>query len=406
MRILIVTPYYLPDGGPSAALFALLAEALARRGQMVSVLCAAPHYPSGRVAAAYRGWRVRRSEEHGVEVIRLPMFSAARGKMALRMAQFAWYQVSAAAAGLGLDYDVMLAVNPALNTGLPFWALSTLRGKPAVFSVHDVYPDVGVKLGVFRSAWVVDMVAAMERYCVEQARYVRILSESFRAPLRRLGATEEKLRLIYDWVDTTLITPLPRVNAFAQEHGLERAFVVQYAGNIGLSQGLEHVLEAARRLKDDKDILFLFVGDGAGKERLVEEARADGLENVLFLPYQPRERLSEMLASANLCLIPLQRGVGANSLPSKSFSILSSGRPILAAVEAESDLARLVGAAQAGEVAPPEDGEALAAAILRMKLDPEKLAAYGESGRRYVLAHHSPEAAALAFEQLFEAAVR
>jgi len=171
-----------------------------------------------------------------VHILRVPVPSLDRSRLPLRLLQFLSFQLGASWAGRQCAYDVLLVSNPALHAGLAFAALGPWRGKPAIFSVHDVYPDAGVDLGVFRHKAVIAAVAGLERFCLKRAASVRILSESFAAPLEKLGVPRSKLTLIYDWVDTDLIRPLPRHNAFSREHGLDDRYVVLYAGNIGLSQ--------------------------------------------------------------------------------------------------------------------------------------------------------------------------
>jgi colanic acid biosynthesis glycosyl transferase WcaI len=405
MRILVVTLLYTPDGGPSAPLFGMLCESLAARGHEVTVIAAAPHYPSGRVQDGFRGWRIKRTRERGVTVIRVPVPSIRRASQFQRLVQFAAFQAAAAFAGLSQSYDVVLASNPALETWLPFAVLGPARGKPAVFSVHDVYPDVGIALGIFRHEAVIKAVAALERFCLSRSRSVRVLSRSFFEPVAALGIPRDKITLIYDWVDTDLIKPLPRNNRFAREHGLDDKFVVLYAGNIGLSQGLEQVLGAAGHMRDQADIAFVFVGEGGGREALMAQAARRQLANVRFLPFQPRARLPEVLATADVSLITLKKGMGGASLPSKIFSILASGRPLLASVDAGSDTAELVHRSAAGVWVAPEDPVALAGAIADLKHDPERRQRLGKMGRQYALRHHSPAAAAAQFEQVLQAAL-
>lgn len=400
MRIMVLTPLYAPDGGPSAALYAMLCEGLVRWGHQVTVICAVPHYPSGRVPKEYSQKRISYSRENGVGVARVPVPSLARSKLVLRMLQFLSYQLGASWAGLSRHYDVLLVSNPALEVFLPFGILSVLRHKPAIFSVHDVYPDVGVRLGIFRHRAVIQAVGLLERFCLDHSAIVRVLSESFVPSLRKMGVPESKIALVYDWVDTDLIRPLPRENDFARENGLVNKFVVLYAGNIGLSQGLEHVLAAAKLLAYDENIQFIFVGDGAARRRLVEEADQRVLTNVQFLPFQPRERLPEVLATADVSLVTLQSGIGLDSLPSKSFSILASGRPIMASVDEGSDTWNLVKRAAAGICVPPEDPLKLADAILSLKQNPAECERLGRNGRLYAVKHHSLCSAAEQFEEL------
>jgi colanic acid biosynthesis glycosyl transferase WcaI len=400
MKILVVTPHYLPDGGPSAPLYSMLCEALALRGHQVTLVAAVPHYPSGRVPLEYRGWRTRRTVENGIEVIRVPVPSVDRSRLLYRLLQFMVFQLGAARIVLFSQCDVVLLSNPALSTGIPLAIASVLRRRPIMYSIHDVYPNVGIALGVFRHPWVIAVVGACERFSLKRAKVVRILSESFLPGVRALGVSDDKVELIYDWVDTALVRPLPRNNSFAQEHNLVDKFVVLYAGNIGLSQGLEHVLTSADLLADQSDMRFVFVGDGAGKTRLMEDAQARNLANVLFLPFQPRSRLPEVLATADVSLVPLQHGIGAQSLPSKSFSILASGRPLIASVDEDSDLARLVQRSEAGICVLPEDPVRLAEALMKLFRDAELRARLGHNGRVYAERYHSPQSAADHFERL------
>ncbi len=405
MRILVVTLLYMPDGGPSAPLYGMLCEELAHRGHEVSVIAAVPHYPTGTVPSQFRGKWIQPSYENGVRVIRIRVPSVQRADLQKRALQFIAFQLGASLAALMQDYEVLLFGNPALEVWLPFTLLSVLRRKPAVFSVHDVYPDVGVGLGIFRSKSVVSVVRYLERFCLRRSNRVRILSESFVRPLRSLGVSDDKMVLVYDWVDTDLIKPLPRDNPFARKHQLVDHFVVLYAGNIGLSQGLEQVLAAAQLLKHHEEIKFVLVGDGAGRKPLMAQAIERNLENVQFLPFQPRNRLPEVLATADVSLITLKKGIGTASLPSKSFSILASGRPILASVDAGSDTWNLVERSRAGVCVPPEDPGAIAGAILELKEDNRRRENFGKKGREYALQYHSPQAAAEKFEQLLLAAL-
>jgi putative colanic acid biosynthesis glycosyltransferase WcaI len=406
MRILLVTMFYLPDGGPAAPLFTLLCEELACRGHDVTVTTAVPHYPTGKVPPEFsRGW-IQRSREQGVKVVRVRVPSMQRSRLSQRMIQFLSYQFGVGLAGLFEEYDVALFAGPALTVFLPFTVLSVLRSKAAVFSVHDVYPDVGVTLGIFRSKAAIAAVASLERFCLRRSKVVRILSESFIPPLRSLGVPPEKMTLIYDWVDTDLVRPLPRKNRFSKEHGLNDRFTVLYAGNIGFSQGLEQVLLTAQLLQEQKDIEFVIVGDGSGRECLMEQAAELNLTNIQFLPFQPRSRLPEVLATADISLVTLQKGMGKASLPSKSFSILASGRPLVASVDENSDSARLVERSGAGICISPEDPAALARAIMELYKDPQWRKQLGQNGREYALKYHSPPAAAERFERLLQAAMK
>jgi colanic acid biosynthesis glycosyl transferase WcaI len=405
MRILVVTLLYMPDGGPSAPLFAMLSEGLVQRGHEVTVIAAVPHYPSGRVPDQFRRWGVRRSHERGVNVVRVPVPSVQRSSLPQRLLQFACFQLGATLAGLIQDYEVLLVSNPGLESWLPFAVLGPIRRRPAVFSVHDVYPNVGIDLDIFRHKAIITAVAGLERFCLSRSHHVRVLSDSFFEPMASFRIPREKITLIYDWVDTDLIKPLPRDNSFAREQQLNGHFVVLYAGNIGLSQGLENVLAAADLLRDQEEIEFVFVGDGAGREPLLKHVKERNLGNLRFLPFQPRDRLPEVLATADVSLVTLKKGIGTASLPSKCFSILASGRPLIASVDEDSDTWKLVQRSGAGICIPPENPEALAEAIMELKNDPSRRKLLSRRGREFALNNHSPQAAAEKFEQLLLSAI-
>lgn len=400
MRILLIAPYYAPDLGPSAPLFTMLSEELVKHGLEVIVVTTVPHYPSGQVSSSYRRKWIHRSVENGVEINRVWVPSVKRSNFAFRLLQFICYQIGAVCAAFNQKYDVVIAANPALWVWIPFVYYVTFSHKPALFSVHDVYPDVGVTLGIFRNKFIIAAVAYLERYCLNHSGIVRILSESFKPGLRNLGISDSKMALVYDWVDTDLIQPLPRDNHFAQANDLKDCFVVLYAGNIGLSQGLENVLAAAQQLAGYPDIHFLFVGDGPGREYLITQAHSRELTNVQFIPFQPRSRLPEVLGSADVSLVVLRKGIGAGSLPSKTFSILASGRPLIASVDEKSETWNLIQKAQAGLCVQPENPLELAQAILMLRDNQNLREQLGRNGRIWAERNHSPQSATIQFEEL------
>ena len=404
MRILVVASYYKPDGGAAATLFPLLCEELVKLGHEVAVLTAVPHYPSGRVPRAYHGQKNRYSEENGVKIVRVALPSVNRSNLGARLFQFIAFQVRVTLAGLYRDYDVLLTHTPALEVWLPYFYFSKLRHKPVIYSVHDMYPDVGIELGIFRNSLVIMIVAWLESYCLKRAKKVRILSKSFAPNLLKRGATKSKLALIYDWVDTEAVRLLSRKNGFALEYDLINRFVVLYTGNIGLVQGLDTVIEAASLVASDSEICFAFVGDGAGRNVLVEKTRQLGLTNVRFISYQPRERMPEVFSTADISLVTLRKGTGFGALPSKTYQILASGRPVIASVDEGSDTWNLIARAKAGLCVPPENPPELARAILGLKHNQGLRERLGRNGRSWAEQHHSPQSAAEQFEKLlFEA---
>jgi colanic acid biosynthesis glycosyl transferase WcaI len=400
VHVLIITPYYAPDLGPSAPLFTMLSKGLVQNGHQVTVITMLPNYPSGHTTASSNGKWFQRSMENSVHVVRVSIPSVDRDKLVQRMLQFICFQIGATLASLSQNYDVAIITNPALETWLPFTWQVVFRHMPIIFSVLDVYPDVGIKLGIFRSKPVIKVVTTLERFCLKHSAIIQIISDSFRPGLNELGAMDSKMVLVNVWVDTELIRPLPHDNSFAQKYDLVNRFVVLYAGNIGLSQGLENILRVAELLSNQKDLRFVFVGDGTGREILQAQAKQQQLLNVQFIPFQPRERLPEVLATADISLVILKHGIGTDSLPSKTFSIMASGRPIIVSVEADSEISKLIKKADAGVWVPPEQPSKLAEAILTLKQDNALRDRIGHNGRIWAEQRHSLQIATEQFEKL------
>jgi colanic acid biosynthesis glycosyl transferase WcaI len=208
------------------------------------------------------------------------------------------------------------------------------------------------------------------------------------------GVPSRKIAVIHNWADRAVIRPEPKANPFAEAHGLAASFVVLHSGNLGLSQGLDAVLLAAGRLRDLHDLVVVFQGDGVKRETLVARARELGLGNVRFLPYVAKEHLRYAFAAADLQLVSLRRGLAGFIVPSKLYGILASARPYVAAVEADSEVARLTERSGGGLVVPPENPEALAQAIRRLHAEPDLRARLGANGYRASDMHDRPLAVA------------
>ena len=404
MRILVLTPFYAPDLGPSAALYEMLSEELVRLGHAVSVISAVPHYPSGHVPASFRGRWMAREQRNGVDVTRVWVPSLNRSRLALRLLSFLCYQVLAAAVAFRRRCDAVIASSPAFEIALPLFLLAFVRRFPLLYSVHEMYPEVGVALGIFRRRMLIRLVEWLERHACRRAARVRVLSEGYRKCLQAKGVPAAKMAVIGDWVDPDFIHTLPRRNPFSLRWGLADSFVVMYAGNLGPTQGLERVLDSAKLLAAEPSIRFVLVGEGSARAELEDRVKADGPANVVFVPFQPRALLPEVLAAANVSLLTLKKGLGADSVPSKLYSILASARPLIAAVDEGTDIAILVSEAGCGLRVPPEDPEALRDAVLELFRDREKCRWMGENGRDYVVVCGSKQWAAERFDALLRPA--
>jgi colanic acid biosynthesis glycosyl transferase WcaI len=406
MKILIVNIYFHPDPTGTGQVITELARDLVSQGHDVTVITSVPHYggarpitsdrgtDSGRWAGKVRSWANRgslwrQSTLDGIRVIRTAVYVPRRKSFWARALNYLTFSALAIVAGVRSGtQDVILCTSPPLSIGISAWLLSGLLRAPFVFNVQDIYPDAAVLMGVLRQPAMIGLLQRLERLIYRRAARVIVISDGAKQNLLDKGVADEKLVVIPNWVDVEHVQPVVGNNEFRQRLGLDGARIAMFAGNIGLIAGLETVLEAAAKLRRRPDIRFMIVGEGNAKAALVSQAEAMGLTNVSFLTTQPREILSQVLGAADVHLVTLKRRMSTTSVPSKSYGIMASARPMVAAVDPGSEVWRLVEAAEAGICVLPEEPEALAQAIESMCDDPLRSLRLGENAREYVVRHN------------------
>jgi glycosyltransferase involved in cell wall biosynthesis len=272
------------------------------------------------------------------------------------------YFASATWAGLRLDRpDVVVALTDPPIIGLAAWAAGKRFGSPLVMAFKDLFPEVTVLLPDFHSDAINSVLQRVNRFLVKRAAANVALGPAMRQRLiDNKGAPPDRTTIIADWADTTAITPRPKRNAFSERHGLADAFVVMHSGNVGLSQGLETLVDAAELLQDLRDLCVVIVGEGVQKAALQERVRSRSLTNVRFLPFTPREELADSFAAADVFVVSLQRGMAGYIVPSKLYGILAAGRPYVAAVEDGCEVAALTREHNGGLLSEPGDAAMLA----------------------------------------------
>jgi colanic acid biosynthesis glycosyl transferase WcaI len=372
IRVCFFNRSYWPDTGATGQLLTELAEDLvAKHGFEVTVVSG----PSPNGAAT-------REVRNGVTIVRAAGTRFQPTLFAGRVSNYLSYFSSALWHAVKLPkQDVVVALTDPPVIGLA--ALTAARGRaPFVFFCQDIFPEVGALVESFRSGLVDGTLERINRLLVSRADRIVAIGETMAERLRSgKGAAEARIRIIHNWADATAIVPSPKSNPFSLAHGLEAKFVVLHAGNIGLAQNLEMVLEAAALLRDLPEVLFLFIGDGSQRATLEQRARDRGLDNVRFLPFQPRDQMRWTYATADVCLVSLKAGLSGFIVPSKLYPILAAGRPYIAAVEETSEAALITRHHQCGVVTPPGDAAALAAAASTLAGDRALCARMGAAAR-------------------------
>jgi colanic acid biosynthesis glycosyl transferase WcaI len=403
MRITVIAPHFTPDVAPTGEVMTSIVDHLAQRGHRLHVVTSLPWYQHHEVDEEWRGRPIRHEDTPWGRITRVHPFPTDKTNIPARALGFAGFTALATVVGVLRRErpDAVLAMSPPLTLGLAGWVVARVRRAPFVFNIQDVFPDVAIEAGVLRGGRAIRAAHALERFTYRRAGAVTVLSDDLAANLgAKLGPEDGKrVRVIPNFIDTGRIAPGSRDNAYREEYGLGDRTVVMYAGNLGYSQPVGLLLEVARRMADRPDVVFVVNGGGATRPALEQEA-AD-LGNVRFVDLQPRERLAEVLAAADLHVVLLRAGLAWSSVPSKLYSILAAARPLVASVDPGTEVARVVREAGAGVSVPPDDADALHQAVRELVDDPERRATLGAAGRAFVESWPSPAEVAREYEDLF-----
>lgn len=407
MNLLVLCPHFAPDVAPTGDVMTQIVEQLAARGHRLQVVTTLPWYRDHAIEDGWRGPMVRHADTDWGRITRVHPFPTDKGNIPARALAFGGSTALTGLAGLvaRLRPDAVLAMSPPLTLGPAGVAVARRHRVPLVFNIQDVFPDVAIEVGAIRNRQVIAAASWLEQRTYRWADAVTVLSDDLRDNVvakiaGRPGGDPDKVRVIPNFIDTEWIRPGERRNAYRAELGIGDEFVVMYAGNIGFSQSLDLVIAAAQHLAHDPDVVFVINGGGSARPAL--ERAAAGLANVRFVDMQPRARLPEVAAAADLHVVPLRAGLARSSVPSKLYTILAAGRPVVASVDPGTEVARTVDAAGAGIAVAPEDPEAFTKAIARLVAAPDDARRMGASGRRFVERWASPAAVAEAYEDLFE----
>lgn len=385
-HILFITPYYPPEKAAAAVCVSENAVRLAKYGHRVTILTTVPNYPNGIVAPEYRGHLLQEETLDGVRVVRVWSYvSPNKGFLRRILAQLSfgllapllgWKEVG--------QPDITVVQSPPLFDAIAVRLLARFKRCPFIFMVSDLWPESAVELGVLRNRLLIRLSEWLEWSTYQHTSLVWVVTEGIKRVLLARGFPPERLLLLTNGVDTVKFHPSSQVQA-RQELGWDERFTVVYVGTHGLSHGLATVLDTAERLKNNPDIHFVLVGDGAEKASLVTQAHKRALTNITFYDPQPHQRVPIFLAAADACLVHVRRNIPVftGMLPIKMYEAMACGKPVLLAVDGE---ARRLAEQEAGAAiyVEPENPEALASAILSLQQRPEQAQVLGQRGRALV----------------------
>jgi colanic acid biosynthesis glycosyl transferase WcaI len=398
MKILIHTMYFLPEFGSAPILMNELATDLAARGHAVEVITTLPRPPHN---AGYRGRFYVREDVRGFRVKRiLTNFTVHPiGRLIAWTIYTLWTWAHLATVRRG---DVVFLRLPPLQLGVTGILARRLCGARVVLNIQDIHPDLSIESGLLRNPFLIRLAKAFEKWIYKHTDEIVVISEGFRKNILAKGVPAGKIVVLPNWVDTDFLSPRPRDNPVARRFGLAGRFVPMYSGTISISSSatLERVLEAAALLEDDPDIRVALVGEGLKKPDLTAKAAALGLSNADFIPFQPYGDLPDLLGSADVLLVPLDKEKSLLSVPSKLYNFMSAGRPILGLAHPDSEVFALIRDTGCGICVPPDDPRAIAAAIRALKSDPAGRERMARAGREFAESHFSRRAVIDGFDRL------
>ena len=404
LRLIVLCPHFEPDMAPTGVVMTRIVHELAARGHELHVVTSLPWYRKHQVETGWAGalWRIEKTTWGSISRVQ-PFAGQTKSNLVRRAVGFILFSYFVGlralfAGGFWRRADGVLAMSPPLTLGLIGWHTKLFRGGKLVFNIQDVFPDAAVETGAISNQRIIAAASWLERVSYQRSDSVVLLSDDLANNVQRKldQKFHKRIRVIPNFVDTQAIVPMSRLTNYRRELGVDESLVVMYAGNVGFSQSLELMIEAARVLPN---VIFVINGEGAARKSL--QAKAHALSNVKFGDYQDASRLSEVLATGDLHVVPLRRGLGSVSVPSKTYSILAAGRPICAAIDLDTEVPRILAAANAGVCVEPDNQAAFVSAIAAMISDRKSLEEMGASGRKWVEGHASPQSIAQRYEALY-----
>lgn len=383
MRLLIVSQYFFPE----QFVISQIASDLKDLGHGVTVLTGMPNYPSGALHKGYRSPFPRREMYQGIEIIRVPIIPRGRTRALQLMLNYASFAISAGFFGpiflFRRSIDAIFVYEPSpITVGLPAILLKWLKRVPVVFWVQDLWPESLAATGAIENETLLGLVRNLVRFIYKHCNVILIQSRAFESKVRAMCPTAN-IRYLPNPADKNFEQQLAPTKA-SERRLMPEGFCIVFAGNMGIAQDLDNVLEAAKLTRDLSRIKWILIGAGRERASLEEQVRTNELnDTVFFLGPYPSASMPEIFADADALLVTLRKSeIFSLTVPSKVQAYLACGRPILAAIDGEG--ARLIEDAGAGLVCPPGNPHALAnAARALLNMQPSEMDRMGQSGRRY-----------------------
>ena len=384
MKAIFPCSYYLPETAASLYITDNIVHACADKGIEVDLYTPSPtrNVPDGSV------WeREERQMDGKLRIHRFHLYGEGKNPM-LRALRYFLGEFILLHYCMWKKYDVAFVDSTPPIQGLKMPLIKWLKRKPTIYNVQDIFPDSLVGTGLTHEGSLIWKIGRMvEKITYRYADKIIVISEDFKKNIMAKGVPEDKIVVIYNWVDQNKVVDVPREeNKLFEIYGLDRGkFYITYNGNIGLTQNMDMLLDVAKELQEEyEDIHFVLVGNGAYLDEVRRKVAEQQLDNVHLLPFQPYEDISHVFSLGDASLVISKPGVGANSVPSKTWSIMSASRPVLANFD-ENELKTIIENNHCGIFTKAGDKDAFKESILTLYNHRELCKEYGYNGRKFVL---------------------
>jgi glycosyltransferase involved in cell wall biosynthesis len=395
LKILYISQYFPPEMGAPAARVSELSQHWVNAKHDVTVLTGFPNHPDGVIRPKYRKDLYRgvcRERIDGVNVVRSWLLPFPNRKAYERVLNYSSFCASASIIGSFLHRpDVVIATSPQLLVGLSGWWISTLKNTPLVLEIRDLWPESLAAVGVGRSNSLLHRaLAKLAGFLYRKADHIVVVTPAFRERLiEDWQVAAQRISVVPNGVETQLFSPQKADPQLRKALNAEGKFVVSYVGTLGLAHGLETLITAAERLQViAPQVLFLLVGDGAERERIVALAKSKDLRNVCFVPQQPHEKIPAYICASDACMVLLKKSpVFETVIPTKMLEFMSCARPVILAVDGQAR--SILENSHSGTYTPPENADGLCNAILQLQQQPSQRQVMGRNGREYIVQNFS-----------------
>jgi glycosyltransferase involved in cell wall biosynthesis len=398
MKILIISQFYFPETGAASNRIHSMAKTFVGQGHKVTVVAEKPNYPEGVFHKGYEKGLFKSGSHEGVEVKWCWVYTSPKKGVLGSKAFSISFIITAVIAVLRLKdrYDVVIASSPTLFTGLAGFVASRLKKAPFILDIRDLWSDLAARTGEFSGSLGIRAAKTFEEFLYRKADVITTVTRSFMDSIIEKGVDASKVHLVTNGTEPHLFKTEQSKASLRLELGLPDVFIVSYIGDIGVAQGLDHVIQAAATLdKDSKQaILFLFVGDGHRRMELMRMADDSMLRNVQFKGRVSSDMAIKFMSASDALLVSLAKDpIFEKFVPSKLYDGMAASRPILLSAPGESSM--ILSQANGGVFYPPEDAESLVAAIKVLMADPSQCERLGTEGNRFVRRNYDRRTQAL-----------